>query len=333
MKKYFVILLIATFSKNYAQFQEIFAASNDAEKFVTNYMQPVFRGLMFATNSAWITSAKPIKTFHFELNINASGAFVPPNSENFKFNQTDYQYLRIDSGPDEIPTIAGGESQTRLKIVIPYNSYEVKVLDFDSPDGIKNKLPLNLIPAPTLQFSMGLPMGSEVNLRYAPTITDNNDAFFQLIGLGLKHSISQYLPVGKQFNLAAHVAYQHISAGYDEANSNKALHINISAISIQSIASFDSKLISLYGAIGYSKGFTTMEALGTYNYTFDIQDNAGNHIDTETITITDPVKFDYSIDGIKAKAGIKLKLVFFQIFADYTLQEFPVATAGIGFKF
>ena len=343
MKKYFVILLMVTFSASYAQFEDIFASGSDAEKFVTNYTQPVFRGLMFATNSAWVTSAQPIKSFHFELNISASGAFVPQSFESFKFEPSDYQYLRIESGPDVIPTVMGGNSQTRLKIVIPDNmNNEVKVLEFNSPDGIKNELPVNVVPAPAVQISMGLPLGNEVNLRYAPKLTDDNGGFFQLLGIGIKHSISQYFPSGKDendkkkkrhFNLAAHAAYQQISAGYDDTNSNKAVHLNISTISLQGIASFDYKLISLYGAVGYSKGFTTMDVLGTYNYTYDVQDNNGNHIRTENVSVADPLKLNYDINGMKAKAGLKLKLAFFQIFADYTLQEFPVATAGIGFKF
>jgi len=343
MKKYFVIILITTFSVNYAQFEDIFASDSDAEKFVTNYTQPIFRGLMYATNSAWVTSARPIKPFHFELNISASGAFVPQNFETFKFDPADYQYLRIESGTDDIPTVMGGESQTRLKIVIPDNTNnEIKLLEFNSPNGIKNKLPVNVVPAPAVQISMGLPLGSEINLRYAPTLTDDNGGFFQLLGIGVKHSISQYFPTSKDendnkkkrhFNLAAHAAYQHISAGYDDPNSDKAIHIDISTISLQGVASFDYKLISLYGSVGYTKGFTTMDVLGTYNYTYDVQDNNGNHIRTETVSITDPLKLDYDVNGMKAKAGFKLKLAFFQIFADYTIQEFPVATAGIGFKF
>ena len=222
------------------------------------------------------------------------------------------------------------------------NGNEIKLLEFNSPDGIKDKLPVNVVPAPAIQMSMGLPLGSEVNLRYAPTLTDDNGGFFQLLGVGFKHSISQYFSTGKDengkknkrhFNLAAHVAYQHISAGYDDQHSDKALHMNISTISLQGIASFDYKLISLYGAVGYSKGFTTMDVLGTYNYTYDVQDNNGNHIRYETVSVTDPLKLDYDLNGMKAKAGLKLKLAFFQIFADYTLQEFPVATAGVGFKF
>ena len=343
MKKYFVIILITTFSVNYAQFEDIFASDSDAEKFVTNYTQPIFRGLMYATNSAWVTSARPIKPFHFELNISASGAFVPQNFETFKFDPADYQYLRIESGTDDIPTVMGGESQTRLKIVIPDNTNnEIKLLEFNSPNGIKNKLPVNVVPAPAVQISMGLPLGSEINLRYAPTLTDDNGGFFQLLGIGVKHSISQYFPTSKDendnkkkrhFNLAAHAAYQHVSAGYDDPNSDKAIHIDISTISLQGVASFDYKLISLYGSVGYTKGFTTMDVLGTYNYTYDVQDNNGNHIRTETVSITDPLKLDYDVNGMKAKAGFKLKLAFFQIFADYTIQEFPVATAGIGFKF
>ncbi len=339
MKKFLLIMMLLASLSNYAQFEDIFASDSDASKFVTHYTDPLFRGLMYASNAAWVTSAKPIKAFHFELNIGASGAFVPTEYETFKFDPNDYQYLRVESGPDIIPTVMGGDSQTILKIVIPdNNNNEVKLLEFDAPGGVKDELPLNIVPAPTIQASMGLPLGTEVNVRYAPKLTSEDGGFFQLLGLGVKHSISQYFPKGKdkeerKFNLAAHVSYQNISAGYDDPDSNKAVHFSVNTISLQGIASFDYKIISLYSAVGYTKGFSNMDVLGTYEYTYEIQDNNGNHIRNETVSVDDPLKLDFDLNGLKAKAGIKLKLVFFQIFVDYTLQEFPVATAGIGFKF
>jgi len=340
MKKFFLILLVIISYNNYAQFEDIFASDSDAEKFVTAYTQPIFKGLMYATNAAWVTSAKSVKPFHIELNISASGAFVPAKDEKFKFNQSDYQYLQIDNGPSELPTALGEESQTTMKIVIPTNGNNYKLLEFDAPDGIKNQIPVNAVPAPMIQLSMGLPLASEVNLRYTPKLKSENGGFVQLFGLGLKHSISQYFPKSKEnkgekrhFNLAAHASFQQIFAGYDDTHSDKAVHINISTISFQGIASFDYKIISLYSAVGYSKGISKLDVLGTYKYTYTKKDSSGNTIGTLSTTINDPLKLDYNISGMKAKLGFKLKLAFFQIFADYTLQEYPVATAGFGFKF
>ncbi len=343
MKTKLLLLLLGITTLSSAQFEDIFASGQDANKFVSQYTTPAVKGLMYASNAAWITSAKPIKPFHFELNIGASGAFIPAESESFKFNSSDYQYLQVESGPDVMPTVMGNVSQTVLKIEIPDpNGNEVRVLEFNSPDGIKDNLPMNIVPTPSIQASMGLPLGSEVNIRYAPEIKSDNGGFIQILGLGFKHSLTQYFPKSKDangktnkrhFNLAAHISYQNIRAGYDDPNSNKAAHLNISTVSLQGIASLDYKLLSLYSAIGYTKGFSNISILGTYGFTYDVQDNNGNHIRTENVSVNDPLKLDYNLNGMKAKAGVKIKLAFFQIYADYTLQEFPVATAGIGFRF
>lgn len=342
MKKYLILIMLFIHSVNHAQFNDIFASEGDANKYITNFTQPVFKGLMYASNSAWITSAKPIKPFHAELNISASGALIKPEFESFVINNSDYNYLQVDSGPNEVPTVMGGESQTHLTIEIPDPANnEKKVFNLYAPNGIKDQLPASVVPAPAVQLSVGLPLGTEVNLRYAPNITKDG-GFFNLLGAGVKHSITQYFPRPKDengkkkkrnFNVAIHGAFQKINAGYDAPNSDKGVHLSISTLSLQGIASLDYKLISLYSAIGYSKGFTSMDVLGTYTFTYDVQDNNGNHIRTDTSTLIDPLSLNYNLDGLKAKAGVKLNLFVFQVFADYTIQEFPVLTAGIGFKY
>jgi len=341
MKKIFIAFVILLSFNSFAQFEDIFASDSDAAKFVSDYTRPAFKGLIYASNAAWVTSAKPIKPFHVEFNISAAGAFVSPEHETFTFNQADYQYLQIESGPNVLPTVMGEESQTIIKIIIPdNNNNQYKLLEFDAPDGIKNKLPVNAVPAPMAQLSMGLPLGSEVNLRYTPKLTSEEGGFFQILGLGFKHSLSQYFPKSndendkkRPFNLAVHASYQKISAGYDNPNNDKAVNLNISTIGVQGIASFDYKLISLYSAVGYTKGFSNLDVLGTYKYTYTIKDNSGTTIGTQTATVNDPLKLKFNMSGMKAKVGFKLKLAIFQIFADYTLQEYPVATAGFGLKF
>ncbi len=338
MKRFLIFSILLMSLVTQAQFEDIFASQGDANKFVTNYTDPLFRGLTYATNASWVTSAQPIKAFHIELNIGASGAFVPKQNETFKFDPDEYQYLRIENGPDMIPTVMGGESQTRMKIVIPINNNEIKILEFNAPGGVKDQLPMNVVPAPVVQASMGLPLGSEINVRYAPKLTNKDGGFFQLLGIGIKHSLTQYFSKKenkekRKFNLAAHVSYQNILAGYDDPDSNKSVHFSINTVSLQGVASLDYKLISLYSALGYTRGFSSMDVLGTYSYTYDIQDNNGNSLGTQTVSVNDPLQLDYNMNAFKAKAGFKLKLTFFQIFADYTIQEFPVATAGIGFMF
>jgi len=309
-------------------------AGKDAEKYMNFYTEPLLKGLLSATSASWVTSAKPIKPFHVEFSISAAGAFVPEDQESFEFIDSDYEYLKLDSGSNILPTVMGGSSQSVLKVVIPdLNNNEVKLLDFNAPDGIKDDLPMNVVPGPNIQLAMGLPLGSEVAIRYTPKLTTDDGAFFQIIGFGFKHSISQYFGKKGPLNIAAHVAYQNISTGVDDIDTDQAVHFDLNTISIQGLASLDFKLLSIYSKLGFTQAYTNLDVLGTYSYTYDIQDTDGNHLRYETISITDPLKLEQDINGLKFGFGAKLKLLVFQIFADYTIQEYSVANVGIGFKF
>ena len=70
---------------------------------------------------------------------------------------------------------------------------------------------------------------------------------------------------------------------------------------------------------------------GTYELEYNTNDPAPN--DTKTETLTDPINLKFDATGIKATLGTRLSLGFFKIFADYSLQEYNTATAGIAFSF
>ena len=321
------------------------SAKEDVNKFLTEYMRPGFEGLMAATNSSWNNSAKPLKLFHVELNISASGAMVPSDKEKFTFNQADYTSLQIESGPNILPTVMGEKSETHMKVVIEdAANNQIKLLDFDAPDGLKHalKLPINLIPAPNIQVSVGLPLGTEAGIRYLPKLESEKGGYIQLLGIGVKHSISQYFSSKKDedgnkkkrvFNVALQATYQNIDAGYNEPNSDKALKLNLNAVSGNLLFSFDHKFISTYYGIGYTQAFTTFDMLGTYEYTYTIKDNTtGTVIGTETVSVKDPVDLDFDVSGFKATAGVKIKIYVFRFFMDYTYQEYSVFNVGLGFK-
>ena len=341
MKKYILLITLLSSIYGYSQFEQIFASEGDAQIFVSKYTEPVFGALLSATNANWVTSARPAKPFHFELNIGVAGAFIPESKESFTFNNSDYDYLRLDSGPNELPTVVGGDSHSQLKIVIPINNTEQKVMDFSAPSGLAQNLPQSAVPAPNIQLSMGLPLGFEVSARYLPKI-ESNGGYIQITGFGLKHSISQYFK-GKDdkgekkkktvINLAVQANYQMISTGYSFSGSNKAATLDMNTISARAIGSIDYKLLTIYGSTGYSKGDVKFNVNGTFDYTYDVQDNNGSHIRYETVSVDDPIKTKASTDEMFFNAGVKLKLAFFQIYADYTLQQYPVANVGIGFRF
>ncbi len=341
MKKILLIVFITLTGISNAQFEDIFASEGDASKYMTNYMSPIFDGLMHSASAGWASSAKPLKPFHFSFDLGAAGALIPASEESFTFNDSDYQYLRIESGPNTIPTAVGGDAQSTLKIVIPINGVENKVLEFDAAGGVKNDLLMSAVALPKFQLNMGLPLSSEISLRYFPRTEFSGKAYAGLFGIGLKHSISQYFPTAKDengdkkkrhFNLAVQASFESLNVGTLNDSNDKNVELSLGSFNLQGIASLDYKFLTLYSTLGYTQGSSTLDIKGTYEYTYDIQDNNGVHIRNETVQIVDPLSLSFKPTGFRGTFGVRLNLVFFRIFADYTLQKYPVANVGIGFK-
>ncbi len=345
MKKLVLLISMLSLINVSAQFENMFTSNGDANKYLSHYTAPVFNGFLYATGSSWFTSAKPLKKFHFQLNIAAAGAIIPDKETRFTFNSSEYQYMSIKSGPDELPTVLGGDAQSVLLIKVPVGSNMHQVAELNALNGVDLKadynLPFNVVPAPNIQVSMGLPLKSMVSLRYMPKL-ENNGASIQLLGLGVMHSISQYFPVKKDengkkivrhLNLAVGAAFNSLSMEYIPENTNDYKFLaGLNTFTIEGIASLDWKFFSLYGGMGYTLGKGNLDMKGSFDITYDIRDNNNILLGTQTETITDPLKLRYNIGGMKTKIGAQLNLVFLKIFADYSFQKYPVANLGIAFK-
>lgn len=163
---------------------------------------------------------------------------------------------------------------------------------------------------------------------------------FQMEGVGLKHSLSQWLPGIFPLDISIMAGYNRISlsanlnleprqpdptVNYD----NQKVRTAFDTFTAKLIVGKDLPFISVYGAAGYETSTMNLEVTG--NYPVEVSGPAG--ID-QTETITDP--FSYSENGankFSLTGGLKFKLLFFHIFGEYTLAEYSVANAGIGFSF
>ena len=66
----------------------------------------------------------------------------------------------------------------------------VRIADFHSPAGTGYKFTVS----PTAQIGIGLPFGTELKIRYVPKLKVKEYGDISLFGLGLMHSITQYIP-------------------------------------------------------------------------------------------------------------------------------------------
>lgn len=102
---------------------------------------------------------------------------------------------------------------------------------------------------------------------------------------------------------------------------------------IQAVTSLDFKVVSFYGGVGYNTGNSSAKMRGEYGLNYDVEDSNGEVIGNITEMVVDPINLDFNISGMRGTLGTRLNIGFFKIFADYTIQEFNTATAGIAFSF
>ena len=122
-----------------------------------------------------------------------------------------------------------------------------------------------------------------------------------------------------------------VNYSLSDVNQNQQLELKLNSYTVQAIASLNFPIINVYGGFGYSGGSSTFKMLGTY----DLEYQTGNPL-IPTITadpLTDPLNLSTSVGGFRTTLGLRLSLGFFKIFADYTLQEYNTASAGIAFSF
>ena len=349
MKKLFAsLIIIASLQLSKAQeLETILLAADDASLLTENYLSPAMEGLMYSMNGGWATTAKVHKKFGFDLTIGFNAAFVPDESQVFAFIPSDYTFVSLPNGETELQTIMSeNDTETTVDIVIPLNdgSGNVKVASFDMPGGITEDLPVNAVPAPTIQVGFGLPFKTDIKARYVPNLgfDDNLDA--GLIGFGLQHDLTQYFGPMDKLPLSISIlgAFTNMKVTYDiqdediddnVAVSNGEAEFKMNTWTVQALASLDFKIITFYGSLGYNNGKTTAKMKGDYTLTYDLEDGNGNVIGTVDESISNPINLDFDANGVRGTIGTRLNLGFFKIFGDYTFQEFNTATVGIAFSF
>ena len=137
---------------------------------VENYMQPFATALGTAVNTGLYHTAKIHGIPGFDVGV--SVMFIPIPDEALTYKAPYLLSTRTDSL--DASTVFG-----------PTNSIDAYPAGLD----------IGGVPFGVLHFSVGLPMGTELNLRYLPSFETNDDIpKIDLFGFGLSHSLDQYFP-------------------------------------------------------------------------------------------------------------------------------------------
>ncbi len=340
MTKYILVFLGVFFltlnTKAQDGFESILLAdAADSQKLIKAYFAPGIEGFINSMNTGWYHSAKVHKKFGFDITLGASGSFIP--SEKEIFNISTLGFTSISSTSSTASTFGGDKNNTTPMTVTTTVNGQVVTANFDAPGGAD--LPANLVPAPIAQLTLGLPWNMDAMIRMVPKIKiGDNDGSVKMLGLGLKKEITSWFgPMEKTpLHVSLLTAYTTMSVRYGIQDQNSGVikvqnaltEFNLKAFTFQTIASLNFPVLNLYGGIGYNSGSSNYKMKGTF---------VGEYTDTTsgqkvTKELAVPSNLEFESKGFRSTLGAGLSLGFFEIFADYTLQEYNAVSAGIAFS-
>lgn len=287
------------------------------------YSHPVSAGLAAGLATGWFHSARPLDVLGVDLSVRAMGTLVPEEDETFRpvvpssitvpeldgrtFSDpygavTARTPTAVGAGPGVVLEPRGGFRQALESEGLDPADFALRFPDgFDIP----------AVPLAVLQGSVGLPLGTEVTARLIPSIeVDEDVGSLSSFGVGLKHSIDQWIPGRTPVDLAVEGGIQSFEAGdYLEAD---ARHLSL-------VVSRTVGVLTLYGAGGLE------------STDIDVSYTLANPVPGE-----EDVEIAFSDEGentSRLTGGFNLDLTFLQLNAGYTLAEYRVLNASFGLSF
>ncbi|MBJ6366938.1 DUF6588 family protein [Snuella sedimenti] len=309
------------------------AGVEDAEHFANDYLMPGTNGLMYSMNANWFNTADAKPLGGFEISIVANAATIKNEHKSFLMDTDTYNNVRFVQGSNaQMVATALGENDPDVVVEITYDDpiFGQQTEEITLPSGIGSET-ANLLPTAFIQGALGLSKGIELKARFVPKI-DTDDVSISMYGAGLQLEFTKWLPADKLLPVAISglVAYTHLDGTYnldDSSNiegENQRLETATNTWLLQLIASTKMPVINFYGGLGYLKGKSESDLLGTYR--------VSNGVLT-TSDIVDPFSVSSEISGVRGTIGTKLKLGFFRLNAEYHLAEFNAFSVGINFGF
>jgi len=297
------------------------AGIEDAEKLLQNYINPFVKGFGYGINNGWNHTAKPHKTLGFDLMVTVNAARVPSKHEFFTFVNSDYTYVELsDASNNQLPTVFGPSQEGPELRFLDENQNEIVRITSPQGLGLKEEIGHNIVPTPMVQLGLGLFKGTDLKLRFVPKI-DFGDGDFNLFGIGIMHDVKQHIPGIKllPFDLSFFGGYTSMRTNVvmSEAEQQSGIY-EVNGLTLQGLISKKISVLTLYGGAGFNHVSSNMRVLGE----FQLEDNT---------TLVDPIDLAYKFSSPSFTAGFSLKLAVLALKVDYTVNEFSMLSAGIGF--
>ncbi|MDZ4667026.1 MAG: DUF6588 family protein [bacterium] len=330
------------------------AGAKDGEKILNGYASPLLKSFGAGLNGGWFNSAKVHGIGGFSITVSPNVAFVPVANQTFDVSALSLSSnTRIINGKNTSQTAFGEASDknnTELGMFARYPgaTQDSMLYSFKLPQGIG----LNIFPVPTAQLAVGVGLGTEVAVRFLPTIK-SGEFEIGMIGFAVKHDVKQWIPAIKEmpFDFSvmggftkldasmklAELKAEAASSSVDNPNPNKvysqSVNFTSTAYTFNILISKKLSVFTPYFGLGYQSATTKLDLKGEFPIT-DFNSNYNPMDPTSKPKVVrdlkDPISLEDKLSGIRATAGFRLKLAVITIHGDYTFANYNVASLGIG---
>jgi hypothetical protein len=300
----------------------------DGEKLIGAYVAPVMKSVSAGLNQGWYNTAKAHKIAGIDITITANAMTIPTGDLLFKPGDLKLQKVELVPTSGQYngyaPTLAGPDISTAYRLKDGSST-----ATFDGPPGLdlKGNIGKNWIPVPMAHVGIGLPKGTDLKIRYSPTIELGDEGSVKIFGLGIMHDIKQWIPGIKllPFDLSGFVGYTKFkletSFEGDIAGDKQKGLFEMNATTIQALISKKFPVVTFYGGVGYNIAKSNLAMKGWYDVDED---------NTRDQNEVNPIDLKFASSGPRATLGMRIKLAILTLHTDYTLQKYKCFTAGLG---
>ncbi len=295
------------------------AGLNDAHVLSHAYLKPYGEMLGTSLNAGWYNTARVHKFGGFDLTVSVMAAMAPSSRTIFDVSKLRLETFSLAPGsPHMTPNVAGEIEESNLPRLQPNQSGN----DYE-PFTLPNGTGFNKMPVPMIQAGIGLPLHSELIVRFVPKLDIGDVGEVGLLGFGLKHSLKDYIPFVKRtpfLELSALMAYTRFNSLIsveDDVPGNE-LDVSSSGFTGRLLVGANFPVIALYTGLGYGSTNSDFDLKGMYE------------VSGSGPALKDPLSLNYKTNGFDFNAGLRLRLGFLAIHGDYTFGTYPTLTAGVG---
>ncbi len=300
---------------NFLQVPEIMNGAADA------YLDPMSQMLGSNLQTSWYNSAKTHRFLGFDVSIGMASSAMPGTKRGYHLTQLPGfdDYYKIKDGSFSIAANVAGKTEDYPIIKNRISGREVLLPKGEGQDNIS---------LPIISGGLGLPYNTELRVKLMPKIDKGGMGHLYQYGLGLKHSVKEYIP-GLNKIPAMSLA---VFGGYSSAISDLPMQYQSSSTADQQLKSsakaytgrlllgFDVPVFSAFMGLGYSSSSIEYALKGSY-FVGDVLDE---------IEVNDPLTVKYDIGKMALDFGVKAKLGLVQLYAAYSPGEYASFNFGAG---